>query len=363
MEQPQNQTTLSPKYLILKAIEVKNDLLKYWWVVILMAIIGAGIGFYADSLENKRVTYGATITFSVSGSNSGQENNFGSMFGLQTNNDASLFSGENLFYMLKTRPVLESALLSNCTLSDGSEEVFINYYVDSSFVKEDQWEKMAPALLKVRMPKGVNPKKLTREQQQMLDAAANRIKNETKVVQPNIKTAFIELTGQLENEMLSKAWVEVLLATIQEKYQENQTRKSRQMLGIMQRRADSLAYVLNRNENRLAKTTDMNEFTVVPTAKVEENRLTRNSAFVGSLYLEAQRSLESLRMSIIKETPLFTVIEPVHLPLEPVLFHRTNTKFGIAIGIFLAILFIILRQTYTEALRDSKPAEAASSKK
>jgi hypothetical protein len=158
----------------------------------------------------------------------------------------------------------------------------------------------------------------------------------------------------MENEMVSKTFAELLLKTIERVYQENQTRKSREMLGIMSRRVDSLAHVLNRTESSLARTTVINTEAVAPTAKVEEGRLTRSTTFVSSLYLEASRSLENLRMSIVKEAPLFTIIEPPVLPLETKLFTRENTKFGAILGLIVAIIFVLAKQTYSEALRDMK---------
>jgi len=158
----------------------------------------------------------------------------------------------------------------------------------------------------------------------------------------------------MENEMVSKTFAELLLKTIERVYQENQTRKSREMLGIMERRVDSLARVLNRTESSLARTTVINTEAVAPTAKVEEGRLTRSTTFVSSIYLEASRSLENLRMSIVKEAPLFTIIEPPVLPLETKLFTRENTKFGAILGLIVAIIFVLAKQTYSEALRDMK---------
>lgn len=78
----------------------------------------------------------------------------------------------------------------------------------------------------------------------------NKIRDrEITVGQPDLKTAFYDLTVLMENEMVSKTFAELLLKTIERVYQENQTRKSREMLGIMERRVDSLARVLNRTES------------------------------------------------------------------------------------------------------------------
>jgi hypothetical protein len=360
MEQ-QNQNVLSPKVVILKFIEIKNNVLKYWWVVLLMMAIGGGIGFYVDSTLTKRNKFLAKITFSVSGGGGGQDlGSLGGLLGMQQGGggDANLFVGENLFHMIKTRPVLEKALFTPVELpyGNGKKELFINYYIDSTFVKKDEWEPYNYPFLNMRIKEGTQMGKITMIEQQMVDNIVGRLRRETEIGVLNTKTSFVELRCKLENEMLAKIWAELLLETMQEHYQDNQTRKSRLMYKTLEKRADSLARMLNSSENQLARVTDLNQMAVDPTAKVQETRIGRKSSFITSLYLETQRSMENLRMSIIKETPLFTVIEPVHLPLEWVLFTRENTKFGIAIGLFLSIIIIILRQTYLDAVREVKTA-------
>lgn len=113
MEQ-QDQVTLTPKLIFQKLIATKDLILKNWWIIILVTAIGTGIGFYVDAEKNKRVQYISKIVFSVSGAGASQDmGGFGSLLGMGANQggDAGLFRGENLFYIIKTKPVLERVLL------------------------------------------------------------------------------------------------------------------------------------------------------------------------------------------------------------------------------------------------------------
>ena len=356
MEQ-QDQVTLTPKLIFQKLIETKNLIVKNWWIILLVTGIGTGIGYYVDAEKNKRLQYLSKIIFSVSGATTSQDmGGFGSLLGMSgaQAGDAGLFKGENLFYIIKTRPVLERALLTKVTLSNGKKEMFVNYYLDSTFLRQDEWESFLPEWVKVRITHSKRDS-MSKVERQVFDGVMNKIRDrEVTIGQPDLKTAFYDFTVSMENEMVSKTFAELLLTTIERVYQETQTRKSREMLGIMQRRVDSLGRVLNRTESSLARTTVINTEAVAPTAKVEEGRLTRSTTFVSSLYLEASRSLENLRMSIVKEAPLFTIIEPPLLPLETKLFTRENTKFGAILGLIVAIIFVLAKQTYSEALRDMK---------
>ncbi|WP_428653600.1 hypothetical protein [Runella sp.] len=355
MEQ-QEQVTLSPKLIFQKLIQTKDLVLKNWWLILILIGIGTAIGYYVDSEKNKRVQYVSKITFNVTGSNATQNlGGFGNLLGMSGGSgDAGLFTGENLFYVIKTRPVLERALLTTVTLANGKKDFFINYYLDSTFIRQDDWGDFLKEWLPVRIQHSKRDSMSTLERQ-VFDGVLTKVRDrEITIGQPNLKTAFYDLTISMENEMVSKTFSDLLLTTVERVYQETQTRKSREMLKIMKNRVDSLGRVLNRTESRLAQTTVINTEAVAPTAKVEEGRLTRNTTFVTSLYLEASRSLESLQMSIVKESPLFTIIEPATLPLETKLFTRENTKFGAIIGFILAIIFVLAKQTYSEALKDMK---------
>ncbi len=354
--EPQEQVTLTPKLIFQKLIQTKDLALKNWWLILAFIGIGMAVGYYVDSEKNKRVQYNSKIVFNVTGASAGQDlAGFGSLLGMGGGRgDAGLFTGENLFYVIKTRPVLERALLSYVPLGNGKKELFINYYLDSTFIRQDEWGDFLKDWTTVRIQHTKRDSMGTLERQ-VFDGVFNKVRDrELTIGQPSTKTAFYDLSVSMENEMVSKTFSELLLTTVERVYQETQTRKSREMLGIMKSRVDSLARVLNRTESRLAQTTVINSEAVAPTAKVEEGRLTRSTSFVTSLYLEASRSLENLQMSIVKESPLFTIIEPVTLPLQTKLFTRENTKFGGVIGLIIAIVFVLAKQTYSEALKDMK---------
>ncbi|RDB04599.1 hypothetical protein [Runella aurantiaca] len=356
-QQQQEQVTLSPKLIFQKIIQAKDLILKNWWLILILVGVGTAIGYYVDSEKNKRVQYVSEIIFNVTGSGATQDlGGLGSLLGGMGGGrgDAGLFTGENLFYVIKTRPVLERALLTPITLSNGKKELFVNYYLDSTFIRQDDWGDFLKEWLPVRI-QHTKRDSMSRLERQVFDGVLYKIRDrEITIGQPNIKTAFYELTVSMENEGVSKVFIELLLSTVERVYQETQTRKSREMMGIMRARVDSLGRVLNRTESQLAKTTVINVEAVAPTAKVAEGRLTRSTSFVTALYLEASRSLESLQMSIVKESPLFTIIEPVVLPLETKLFTRENTKFGAILGFIVAVIFVLAKQTYSEALKDMK---------
>lgn len=352
----QQSLVLTPKFIVLKLIELKNLIIKNWLVILIITGIGAGIGFYKDQKLKQHVTYLADILFSMSaGGGQNDMGGLGNLLGMSQQTDASLFSGENFLFIVKTRSTIEKALLTTVTLNNRTD-YFANIYIDSSFVKEDDWtaDYQIEKWHKVRFTQ-TDRSKMTLTERLVLDHLYGKIKEETEIARPDARLAFLKLEASCEFESISKLWAETLLQTVENIYQENQTKKTRQMMKIMQRRVDSLSRVLNRTDNRLAKLTDINREAIRIDGQVEQTRITRNSGLVSGLYAEAARSLESLKMSIVKESPLFTIIEPVHEPLSPTYFSREFTKLGMALGFFIAIIFVVLRQVYKDALTEVKP--------
>lgn len=364
MEQSQQeQVTLTPKLIFQKIIQARNLILKNWWLLLIFIAIGTAIGYYIDSKKNTRNQYIAQVVFSVSGGGSQDMGAFGNIFGMNMGgtSESNLFKGENLFYIAKTRPVLERALLTSVKIPNSNkEDLFINYYIDSTFVQEDDWKTYYPDLVGIKI-KHTSRDSMGKKERMAFDHILSQIKNnEVDMLQPDLKTAFYHLDVRMTNEMVSKTFADLFLKTIQFVYEQNQNQKSKEMEGILTKRVAELAGQLNSTENKLAQTAMVNAEAVAPTAKVAETRLTRQSSFVSGLYLEAARNLENLRMSKLKEAPLFTVIEPVVLPLEIKQFSRQNTKFGAALALLLAIVFILIKDTYLEALRDLKQEKAQS---
>jgi hypothetical protein len=350
----QKEIKLTPSLIILKAVETKNLVLKNWKLVLVVTLICGGIGYWVDSQKKSRDLYVATTIFNMAsgGPDMGGLAGLG-MLGLGSQADAGMFTGENFFFLAKTRPIIERALSTQVTIGNRTD-YFINFYLDSTYIRQDDFE--APweeHLRKAKFTKdNIDRKNMSDADLDCLGRVFLRIRDETDMRQEDKKLSYITLSAILENEQLSKVWTEVLLETLEGAYQKFQTKKSREMMVIMQRRVDSLGAVLNHTESKLARVTDVNIDAVVVQGRVDQTRLTRNSSFVTSLYLEASRSLESLKMSIIKESPLFTVVEPVYLPLDKRVFTIDNTIFGLIIGLFLSALILIVRETYRSALKE-----------
>jgi hypothetical protein len=336
---------LTPRDVIIKVIEIKDALLKNWKVLILFSVIGGAIGYALDFYLRSAKEYEATMVFNLGGSSGGDSGMGGlaSLVGLGGTPDANIFTGENFFYFVTSRPVIERTLMKHVTIN-GQKYLLANVFVDSSGIKEKEW-KGREDLAKFQFPKD-DSVKFDMTQRILMNQLVEKAQKATGIKELGSKSSFISLSATTENANLSIMWLDNLLATVEEVYTENQTRKTRKTLKLLERRADSLAAILSNTETKLARALYNNTQIIIPEAKIPANKLERSTSFIQSLYTEAVASAERMRVSLVREAPLFTVIEDVKLPLDAKSNEQTRLKIGILSGFLLALVYVYFKSVF-----------------
>lgn len=345
---------ISPKAVVLRIMQLKYVFLRNWKLMLLLTLVGGVIGFIIDRTNERKPTYNADMTFNLGG---GSGNSFGELgalagaFGLGTSApDASIFSGENFLIYAKSRPVIEKTLMKTVNIH-GRDTLLIDYYIVHSGILDKEWEKN-DTLRTIRFG---TAKKVADYDKNEINAVAQviaRITAEMSVSLPERKSSFTRLQAAMEDEMLAKTFVETHLKTIEEDYREKQTQKTSDMLAVLERRADSLQRVLYGSESQLARYRDQNQQVVAASGVVTEGRLTRNSSFLQTQYFQALQSVESMRLSLMREAPLFIVISPVYLPLYKDVSSSVAMQIGLILGLLVSLLAVFLRETYRTIMRE-----------
>ncbi|GAB3257078.1 hypothetical protein GCM10027347_19300 [Larkinella harenae] len=343
---------ISPKEVVNRFILFKNQLARSWKLLVGFMLVCGIIGFIVDLNLDKRPTYTAAITFNLGGGSGqgglGELGGIASMFGLSAGApDANIFTGENFMYYVVSKPILTRSLMMEIDTSSikGQKDLMINYYIRKSGIKDDEWED-DDTLRNFQFPRGKLVKDFTRLERKALDGVVTRIKGETTIAQLDRKSSFLTLRTGMHSEYLAATWANILLDIVQADYTEKQTKKTKEMLDLMEHRVDSLGAVLGQNDSRLARYIDQNQQVVVAEGQLQQTKLTRNSTFLQQLYYSAVTSADNLRLSLIKEAPLFTIVEPVSLPLYKEAHEPYAMQAGLVLGLMLGLIFIFLRQTY-----------------
>jgi hypothetical protein len=348
---------ISPKSVLLRIFGLKDVFRRYWKLVLAFTVIGGAIGKFIDIAEKRQPVYTASIKFNLGGGegaagNMGGLGAFASAFGLGgAAPDANIFTGDNFMIYAKSRPVVEKTLMKTVNIN-GKDTLLANYYIRHSGIRDNEWEDSDT----LRMFYFNGPKKtvdFTKQEHIAMSQIYAKIKNgEINIDQPERKSSFMELKVGMEDEGLAKTFVETHLNTLKEDYKEKQTKKSSEMVTLLHSRTDSLYRVLTGNENRLAEYMDQNQQLVIAQGRLTEAKLGRNTTFLTQQYYQALQSEENMRLSLVRESPLFTIIEPVQLPLYKEVITSIAMQAGIILGLILSLLIVFLRETYLSVMRE-----------
>ncbi len=332
---------LTPQDVIEKVQQIKKALIKNWKVLILLPVVGFGVGYGLDYVLRTPNEFEAEVVFNLGGSQSSSGlGDMAGLLGLGNAPDANIFTGENFFYFVKSRPVLERNLMKEVEVN-GKKVILANFFIDSSGIKQKEWKDI-PEFHKFQFAHN-DLKKFDMNNRVMLNQLVVKAGSLTEIGPLERKSSFSKLSTVMENENLAGIWVTSLLKTVEEMYTENQTQKTRKQLRLLESRRDSIGRVLGIAENRLARELDLSAQVFDPSVKVSASRIEKKSTFLQQMYYEAMASAEKMRVSLVREAPLFTEIEGIKTPLDMKPVTKTRAKIGALIGLFLALIFIYLR--------------------
>jgi uncharacterized membrane protein len=301
---------LTPRDVIDKVLLIKAALLKNWKLLLILPLVGFGIGYGIDSYLKKPAEFEAEVVFNLGGSQGPGLGDMAGLLGLGNAPDANIFTGENFFYFVKSRPVLE----------------LHNFKFKTSVVDS-----------------------LDLDSRRILNELVVKARDATEIGSLERKSSFTKLETVMENERLAGMWVTTLLTTVEEMYTESQTQKTRKTLRLLESRRDSIGRILGIAEHQLAREMNISAQVFDPSVKVSANKIERKSSFLQQMYYEALASEEKMRVSLVREAPLFTQIEGIKVPLDMKMVDRTRSKIGALAGLFLALVFIYLKTVLTPA--------------
>lgn len=352
---------INTKDLIKKIIGVFKLIGNEWRLLLISIALGTMVSILLDVKELKDTDYTGEIQFNLESGGGAQQMNMGGLGGLAgafgisggaTSND--LFSGGNFGLVISSKTLYEKALMQEVVIG-GKKSLFINFYKDSSDIARKEWggdllhQPNLPAIKYRFTPK--SPNDFTKDENMILSTIYDKLEAQTTLQSLDKTGSIMVLSATTNSEYLTKIWLETLLKTLTEFYVEVRTKKTREIYDIQMARLKELEGKLSTTDRQLANTQFQNQNAVDPTAPMRTMQLNRSSNYVSTQYYQQLAAVEQLKMQLINTTPLFTVLQPVRLPL----IQRTytvggNTQKGAFIGFFLCLIFIIMRKSYKELM-------------
>jgi hypothetical protein len=348
---------ISTKELFKKIIGVFKVIAESWKLVLIISGLTSLLSIAYDYSQYEERQYGAEILFNLElgggGGGMGDLGGLASAFGIGGGPRATdLMSNENFLPIIGSKAVYERALMKDVKIG-GKKTLFINYYKDSSDISKQEWggdlfNDPNYELIKYKFTKK-KPEDFTKLENVAITQIYDKLKKGTEVRTLGKGTSLTALVGITNNETLSKVWVETLLETMEEFYKEVKTKKSKLVLDIQEKRLDSLRRVMLGTDRQLANVTAQNVNAVDPTGQMRQQQLNRSNNFISNQYFAQLGTVENLRLMMVNQTPVFTVLEPVRLPLvEYNWYIGQRTVSGAFIGLVVGAVFVLLRRFFKE---------------
>jgi hypothetical protein len=334
---------ISLKELLLKLKEWWTYLLSQWKLIIGVAFIGALLGL-AYAWTSKPI-YKAEFSFVLEDEKSsgglGGALGLASQFGLDLGGGGGggVFAGDNLLELMKSRSMVQKALLSPVNIQ-GKNQSLAEFYISLKGMRKG-WEGKT-YLKSLNYPIHADVNKFNRVQDSVLMGIhQDIIKNLLSVAKVDKKLSILKVTVNSEDEIFSKAFTEALVSVVSIFYVETKTKKSTDNVAILQHQTDSVRNQLNRAISGVAQSNDaipnLNAARQVLRSSGQQRQIDvqANTAILTELV----KNLEISKLSLRKETPLIQVIDRPVLPLAVDRFGKAR---GILIGGFFAGFLVVV---------------------
>jgi uncharacterized protein involved in exopolysaccharide biosynthesis len=333
---------ISLKELILKLKDWYRFLLTKWLVIIVAGIIGGTIGMgYAFT---QKVIYTASLSFALedekqSGGGLGGALGLASSLGIDLGESAGgAFSGANLIELMKSRNIVEKALLNPITVNGKTQSIAQYFIVENSLNKS--WAQK-PELKNIIFSIDPVRSKYSREQDSILGNLYSSVLAMLTVGQKDKKVSIISIDVKSTDEVFSKAFTESIAQEVSSYYIEIKSKKARQNMEILQRQTDSIRTELDGAITGVAAAAD-NTFGLNPAMMVRKTPGTRRQVDVQAntaILTQLVTNLEMAKVSLRKETPLIQVIDKPILPLKK---EKVGKLKSLILGSFLAGFLTVL---------------------
>jgi uncharacterized protein involved in exopolysaccharide biosynthesis len=326
-------------------------------------------GFLYGKLQPS--SYKATSTFIVedkSGRGAGGLSGLASQFGIDagglTGSGAGLFDGDNVLEIIKSRGIIEKVLLTKMEEPASSKgQTIADYYIQVEDL-QGKFERKNINIKSLNFAGLTEGAKHTVQQDSILYILFSRINKDISVEKKNKKSTIITLELVSEDQVFSKTFTEELLKQTSDLYIDIKTGNLSRSINKIQLKTDSLLNIINNisnkssklivpvmeelvNENaalKYRKENYRNKFTYNNTTPIEQTTRERTVAY--TMYAEMAKNLETLKLSLINQTPVIQVLDTPKLPLfDQRIPSRYFLVIGFAVGFVLSILYALYKYT------------------
>lgn len=326
---------------------------KYTFILILSGLLGGVVGYLYAYF--KKPAYVASYSFAMEDEKASGTTGLSGALGLASSLGIDLgtsaggaFSGANLMELMKSRKMVEKALLNPISIN-GKVNSLANVYLDFSGIRDA----LSVDIKNISYPVDGDRTKFTLQQDSVLGlmyaqiAGINGDGGLFSVSQRDKKISIINIEVKTTNELFSKVFVESIAKEVSSFYVETKSRKARMNVAILQKQADSIRNELNMAISGVAQASD-ETYNLNPALNIKKTPGSRRQVDVQAntaILTQLVTNLEMAKVTLLKETPLIQPIDKPILPLKKEKLGKLKTLLivGFSTGFFVLLLLIGIR--------------------
>ena len=267
--------------------------------------------------------YTSNSTFIIADQNTSNSNieNIVSQFSLDLatmiGNDANMFYGDNIFEILKSNTIIESALKTKIN-NEGRDN---NETLMTLYKKSQDYNSYYLILF---------------SDTQFYNIVSQIKKKNIITDRTSKKTSIISLSIVSSNPFFAYTFNKELVLKTIELYRKIKVGNLSVNIDRLEKKADSIQRILNKRSYQSAKLKSIDVNTAYKVESVPEEISDREKIILNNLYAEIIKNIESLKIKLNLQTPVFEILDKPYLPIKNekpiILFYLFN---GLLIGIVL----------------------------
>ena len=172
------------------------------------------------------------------------------------------------------------------------------------------------------------------------------------------KEGFITLSVTASEPLLAAEMALKAQRLLQDEVTRFRIEKSQSELEYIQARFNEIKAENDRNQGYLAVVTDRTQNVATQRATVEKTRVQSKYNVSNAIFLELAKQLEQAKMQVKKDTPVFTVIQPVTVPNKAANSRAKKVVVWTFLGIVLGCGIVLIKGYWPKLMGKLKNPEA-----
>lgn len=371
------------QYEEIDLMELFRKLLKNWKLILKWCGVAAVVGLVVGFSIPKEYTVSSRMAPEVVNRSSGNLSSLASLAGINLNNVSTSDAVYPDLYpdIVSSNPFIVELFSMPVSFEHKGETVDTDLYdYLKNYTRSPWWSYVVQAPFKalgwfmglfrektepVEGYADLDPSALTKEQENIAKALRNSIS-----ISVDSKTSVISADVTAQDPGVATRLSEALIEQLQEYVTAYRTEKSRKDLEYYQQLYDEAREVYYDAQQKYAKYVDANQGVVRQSVMIEQDRLRSEMELNNSLYTTCAQQLQMAKAKVQMETPVYAVITPPTMPLEPSKPSKMMTLIAfIFLGGVLSCVWVLWGRDWIKSFRsglteeDDAPAPAKPAKK